>query len=267
MKIQGKVFVVTGGGNGVGRELVLRLLAKGARVAAIDMREASLRELTELAGESRDRLSTHVLDITDRAAVEALPDKVIARHGTVDGLINNAGIIQPFVKLNELGYDSIEKVMHVDFYGALYMTKAFLPHLLARPEAHITNISSMGGFLPVPGQTIYGAAKAALKLMTEGLHSELMDTNVKVMVVFPGGMKTNISANSGIQGTPQVKEGAKEYKTLLPEKAAAMILAGIEQNRYRLTVGPDATFMDRLVRLAPEYAAGLIFKQMKNLLG
>ncbi|WP_252629481.1 SDR family oxidoreductase, partial [Enterobacter sp. JH539] len=90
--------------------------------------------------------------------------------------INNAGIIQPFVKIDQLGYEVVERVFNVNFYGTLYMTKTFLPHLLTRPEAHIVNVSSMGGFLPVPGQTIYGASKAAVKLFTEGLHSELADT-------------------------------------------------------------------------------------------
>jgi short-subunit dehydrogenase len=75
--------------------------------------------------------------------------------------------------VNELGYEAIERVMNVNFYGTLYMTKTFLPHLLTRPEAHVVNVSSMGGFLPVPGQVIYGASKAAVKLLTEGLHSEL----------------------------------------------------------------------------------------------
>ena len=123
--------------------------------------------------------------MSDKAAAEALPQQVIDRFGAVDGIINNAGIIQPMVPVADLDYGVIQKVLNVNFYGVLYLTKAFLPHLKARPEAHIVNTSSMGGFLPVPGQTIYGASKAAVKLFTEGLWSELADTNVKVTVVFP----------------------------------------------------------------------------------
>lgn len=104
----------------------------------------------------RERVSTHLVDITDRSPVEALPDDVIARHGSVDGIINNAGIIQPFVRIKDFGYDAIEKVLNVNLYGTLHTTKAFLPHLLQRPEAHIVNMSGMGGFLPVPGQSMYG---------------------------------------------------------------------------------------------------------------
>ncbi len=97
-----------------------------------------------------------MLNVTQLEVVEALPAQVIAQHGAVDGLINNAGIIQPFVWVKDLDYQAIERVMNVNFYGTLYMTKAFLPHLLQRPEAHIVNISSMGGFCRCRGRVCTG---------------------------------------------------------------------------------------------------------------
>ena len=269
MKVQNKVIVITGGGNGMGREVVLNLLSKGASVAAVDISESSLQETVELAGNKKDKLSTHVVNITDTEAVDALPEQVISRHGIVDGLINNAGIIQPFVRIRDLEYAAIERVMNVNFYGTLYMTKAFLPHLLKRPEAHIANVSSMGGFLPVPGQTIYGASKAAVKLFTEGLRSELLNTNVRVTVVFPGAVGTNIAANSGVGISSQAVETGdqrRSFKPLATSKAAEIIVDGIERDRYRVFVGSDAAFMDLIYRLSPERAANYIFKQMKSLL-
>ncbi|MGD9147683.1 MAG: SDR family oxidoreductase, partial [Anaerolineae bacterium] len=170
MKVQDKVIVVTGGGSGIGRELVLNLLSTGASVAAVDINESALQETLELAGDKSVKLSTHVVDITHKDAVAKLPEQAISEHGAVDGLINNAGIIQPFFRVGDLDYAAIERVMNVNFFGTLYVTKAFIPHLLERPEAHIVNVSSMGGFLPVPGQSVYGASKAAVKLLTEGLH-------------------------------------------------------------------------------------------------
>lgn len=270
MKVQNKVIVVTGGGNGIGRELVLNLLSRGARVAAVDIDESGLQETTRLAEDKKDKLSTHIVNITDRDAVAALPKQVIARHGAVDGIINNAGIIQPFVRVNDLDYAAIERVMNVNFYGTLYMTKAFLPHLLKRPEAHIANVSSMGGFLPVPGQSLYGASKAAVKLLTEALNSELKTTNVGVTVVFPGAIGTNIAVNSGVANTLRVEKVDQEKaarRTLPPSKAAEIIIDGIEQNRYRVLVGSDAAFMDFIYRLNPQRAANFIYKQMKSLLG
>jgi len=265
MKIKNKTIVVTGGGSGMGRELVLNLLTKDAKVVALDINQIGLGETAKLAADKGSNLSVHVIDITDRCAVEQLAARIISEQGFVDGLINNAGIIQPFVRVNDLGYDMIDRVMKVNFYGTLYLIKSFLPHLLTRSEAHIVDISSMGGFLPVPGQTIYGASKAAVKLLTEGLHSELSGTNVRVTVVFPGGVRTNIMSNSGLGDRISSSTGGAQ-KILSAGKAAAMIIDGMEQNRYRVLVGKDAKMMDLLYRLNPAYAAGLIAKKMRALL-
>jgi len=266
VKVKNKVLVVTGGGSGMGRELVLNLLRRGARVVAIDINSSTLEETKTLAGDRQADLSTYVVDITSKEAVDKFAEKVLAELGQVDGLINNAGIIQPFVKLDQLGFDAMQRVLSVNFWGPLYMIKAFLPHLLSRPEAHIVNTSSMGGFLPVPGQTIYGASKAAVKLLTEGLNSELKDSSVKVTVVFPGAVNTNITSNSGL-GTPAAADSGKQsFKTLPAAKAADIIIGGMEKDRYRVLVGKDARFMDFLYRLNPRFAAGFIYKQMKTLL-
>lgn len=266
MKVQNKVIVVTGAGSGMGREIVLNLLSKGASVVAVDMNEATLQETANLAGDKKDKLATFVLNVTDKEAVEALPAKVIARFGAVDGIINNAGIIQPFVRLNDLKFDAIERVLDVNLYGTLYMVKAFLPHLLKRPVAHVANVSSMGGFLPVPGQTVYGASKAAVKLLTEGLYAELLNTNVKVTLIYPGAIATNITTNSGVSISVPTDAKASSMKALPSDKAAEIIVSAIEQDRYSVLVGSDAKFMDFIYRLNPKGAAGFIYKQMKSLL-
>lgn len=269
MKVKNKIVVVTGGGSGIGRSLVLSLLAKGARVAAVDINGETLAETAVLAKTHANHLSTHILNVTDKTAVENLPQQVIDAHGTVDIVINNAGIIQPFVRVNDLEYSSIERVMDVNFYGLVYMTKTFLPHLKQRPEAHLVNISSMGGYLPVPGQTIYGASKAAVKLFTEGLRSELLETNVHVTVVFPGAIGTNISVNSGVDmGVENLAEAEQEssFKPLPSNDAAEIIVRGIEKDKSRIFVGSDAKMMDFLYRVAPTFAANFIYKQMKSLL-
>lgn len=263
MQVAGKIVVVTGAGSGMGRELALELLRRGARVAAVDVNEVTLEETAGLAA-AGDALATFVVNITDRAAVEGLAPAVVDRFGAVDGIINCAGIIQPFVRLNDLDYAAIDRVFDVNWRGTLYMTKTFLPLLLARPEAHVVNVSSMGGFLPVPGQTVYGASKAAVKLLTEGLHSELAGTSVHVTVVFPGAVATNITTNSGVD-IPRMA-GGKPPPVLAADKAARIILDGMERNKYRVLVGSDAKMLDRLYRLDPRRAAGFIAGKMKDLL-
>lgn len=265
MKVAGKVLVVTGGGNGIGRQVVLELLRRGARVAAVDLRAGSLAETAELAG-AGDHLATFEVDITRREQTAALPDRVVAELGAVDGVINVAGIIQPFVKLVDLDYDTIERVINVNLYGTINIVKAFLPHLMARPVAHIANVSSMGGFLPVPGQTIYGASKAAVKLMTEGLYAELLDTNVGVSVIKPGAVATEITANSGVDMPEIGSDAAAKVRMTSPDDAARMIVDGIEKNVLHIFVGRDSRMMNILNRLAPRRSTHLITKQMKQLL-
>ena len=267
MILKGKVFVVTGAGSGMGRELVWQLVAVGARVAAVDLNAATLNETLALLNKKAVNCSSHVLDIADQDGIAQLPQAVIAAHGSVDAIINNAGIIQPFVRVNDLSFEAIHKVMDVNFFGLLAMTKAFLPLLLKRPEAHIINVSSMGGFLPVPGQSVYGASKAAVKLLTEGLYAELRETNVRVSVVFPGAINTNITANSGVHMELPKDIDPKDYKTLAADKAAQIIIEGIERNQLHIYVGSDSKFMNFLYRLAPTFATNFIAKKMKGLLG
>jgi len=265
VELADKVVVVTGGGNGIGRQVVLELLRRGSRVAAVDIRQESLDETIRMA-DAGDRLATFAVDITDRSATAVLPEKVIAAHGGVDGLINVAGIIQPFVKLNDLGYEVIERVINVNLYGTIHMVKAFLPHLLKRPAAHLANVSSMGGFLPVPGQTIYGASKAAVKLMTEGLYAELLDTNVGVSVIFPGAVATEITSNSGVDIPAVDSVDQSKIRTTSPEDAAKIILDGIESGDLHIYVGRDARTMNLFNRVAPRRSTHLIYRRMKDLL-
>lgn len=272
MQITDKVFVVTGGGNGIGREVVLGLLARGARVAALDLRETSLEETASLANAPEGQLSLHTVDVSSLDEVTRAFAEVISAHGHIDGLLNVAGIIQQFVPLLDLEIAEIEKVMGVNFWGVVYTTKAALPHLTTRPEACIINVASMGGFIPVPGQSAYGASKAAVKLLTEGLYAELRETGIAVTIVYPGAIGTDISANSGVAaprstGADSGESGKKQSFTMTSAAdAGAQIIEAVEKGPYRMTIGRDAATLDRLSRLAPQRATEMIAKKMAGLL-
>jgi len=265
MKVNNKVVVITGAGNGMGRQMTLEALRRGASVFGVDLNEDALKATAELAGKDA-KFAYAATNITDRTAVAALPAKVEAVFGPADILINNAGIIQPFVKVNVLEFEAADRVMNVNFFGPFNMIKAFLPGLLVRPEAQIANVSSMGGYGPVPGQTVYGASKAAVKLLTEGLRSELLNTKVHVTLIYPGAVGTDIAGNSHV--TMELPAGAEapKMKMTSAENAGKIMIDGIEGNKPRVFVGNDAKMMDRLVRLMPVKAAELIAKQMAGLL-
>jgi short-subunit dehydrogenase len=266
MDISGKVIVVTGGGSGIGRATVLALLQKGGKVAAVDIQESSLDETVALAEGKTGDLSVHVVDVADRKKVEKLPAQVIEKHNAVDALINNAGIIQPFLSVNELDYESIERVLNVNLWGQIHMIKSFLPELLLRPEGYIVNVSSMGGFFPFPGQTLYGASKAAVKLLSEGLYAELLESNVGVSVVFPGATATNISVNSGLEDMVGGDGESSSFPTTSAEDAAEAIITAIEKGKFQTFIGKDSKLMNLLYKVSPKKATQFMQKQMKALL-
>jgi NAD(P)-dependent dehydrogenase (short-subunit alcohol dehydrogenase family) len=265
MRVLDKVVVLTGAGNGIGRELALELLRRGASVAACDIDAAGLRATGELAAVGTDRFVPLALDLMDRSAVDGLPGAVLDAFGSVDGLINCAGIIQPFSYLADLDGAAIDRVFGINWLGTLHLTRAFLPLLLKRPVAHVVNVASMGGVLPIPGQAVYGASKAAVKLMTEALYAELLQTNVRVTVVLPGAIATNIAGNSGVHlsGSPEEEKRRKQVLTAAP--AAKVILDGMEADRFRVLVDKHARIMDTLYRLSPRMATRLIASQLKDL--
>lgn len=267
MNIKDSVIVVTGGGAGIGREVSRQLLDQGATVHVLDLNISGLASV----GAQPDHLVPHQVNIADREAVTAVAAEITAA-GPVDGLVNVAGIIQEFIDINDLDYDAIERVINVNFWGTVNTTKALLPALLERPKAAVVNVSSMGGLVPVPGQSAYGASKAAVKLFTEGLQAELLKSSVSVSIVFPGGVATDITANSGVS-TPSGKtaeEAAAEAEAAAsrlttPQDAAAAIVSAIKTGKPRVRIGKDAVAMDTLGRLLPTKSITLMAKLMAKL--
>lgn len=149
MKVKGKVFLVTGGANGMGRELVLNLTKKGAMVVAVDINQQGLEETKEMAGAQAPNIETVVVDITNREIIAEKKDYIINRFGHLDGIINNAGIIQKFCHIKDMPFKDVERVMNINYYGTYNMVNAFLPYLCTRDEAHIVNVCSPSCSRPV----------------------------------------------------------------------------------------------------------------------
>ena len=259
MKIKGKNVIVTGGASGVGKELTKQMLELGCNVAAIDINGENLENLKKEL--NSNRLRTYIVDMGDVESIKAFRENYKKDYSDVDIIINNAGIIQPFVHVSELEDKIINKVMNVNFFGPVNLIRTFMEDLTKdKSEQYIVNVSSMGGFFPFPGQTIYGASKAALKIFTEGLYAELEKTNVRVMIVLPGAMNTNITTNSNVK-VDVSKEGSN-FKMLEPSVAAAKIIKGIEKNKFKLFLGSDAKFLKLLYKINSKAAISFINKKM-----
>ncbi len=258
MELRRKNVIVTGAASGLGKELTKQLINKGCKVAAIDINEENLKKLREEI--NNRRLKTYVVDMSSQDSIKNFRIDYLKDYTDVDVIINNAGIIQPFTKVSELNDGIINKVMNVNFFGPLNLIRYFMEDLTKdRYEQYIVNVSSMGGFFPFPGQTVYGASKAALKILTEGLYAELMDSNVHVMVVFPGAINTDIAKNSNVE----IDNVNGSYKLLEADQAAAQIIKGMEKNKFKLFLGSDSKFLKFLYKINAKWAIRFIGNKMK----
>ena len=266
MKLRGKVVAITGAGSGIGRALALAVARSGARVAGLDLHRETMDETAALVRTAGGQCLSFAGDVGKPDTAPAFLAAVLAEYGAVDVLVNNAGIIQPFVPFSKMTLEQAERVFAVNWWGVVYMTHTFLPSLKARPEAHLVNVSSMGGLCPVPGQGVYGASKAAVRLFSESLALELKPTRVKVTTVLPGGVKTNITANapdiSDAEKKAQREKGADYGVTA--EDAAEAIVRAIEKGEERLTVGADSALVDKLARLSPKRVGTLMALLMER---
>jgi NAD(P)-dependent dehydrogenase (short-subunit alcohol dehydrogenase family) len=257
--VRGKVAVITGAGSGIGRALALQLARLGAKVAISDVDTVGLAETERQVDVIGAPCHSQRLDVTDRAAVLAYADAVAEHFGSVNIVINNAGIAFTG-NIEDMTFEQIERVMDVDFWGVVNGTKAFLPHLIASGEGHVVNISSLFGLLAVPGQSAYNAAKFAVRGFTEALRQEMLVNKhpVQVTCVHPGGIKTAIARNAGSVDGLDPRSLAEVFDKKLAktsaESAAKQILRAVRGNHARAVVGYDAKALDVLIRvLGPHY--------------
>jgi NAD(P)-dependent dehydrogenase (short-subunit alcohol dehydrogenase family) len=260
VKLAGRVAVVTGAASGIGRAIAISLARRGCHLMLADLDGAGLAATArdaEAAGAGAGvRASTRAMDVTDGAAVAALPAEVRAAHGRVDLLVNNAGVAVggTFEQVSEADFDWL---MAVNFGAAVRMTRAFLPLLQTSDDARIVNVSSIFGIVSPPGQCAYSASKFALRGFSNALRQELEGTRVGVTVVHPGGVATAIARNArtpagAAPAEVERRRAAIERKLRMPAaRAGEIVVRAIEQRRARVLVGADAKLVALLERLAP----------------
>lgn len=257
-----KVAAITGAGSGIGRALAIDLAGRGCNLALSDVNLEGLAETVRLAQEvGRVTITSQKLDVANRQDVHAWADKVVADHGSVNLIFNNAGVAHGST-IEAASYEDFEWIMGINFWGVVHGTKAFLPHLRASGDGHVINISSVFGIIGVPTQGTYNATKFAVRGFTEALRQELdiEGAPISATSVHPGGIKTNIAnaarfdkSAESITGQSQEKS-KKNFEKLFrttPEQAAHTILKGVEKNSRRVLIGSDAYAIDAMQRLMP----------------
>ena len=256
MRLEGKTAVITGASGGIGRAIAVALARRGCHLALADIDEAGLAETATLTREHSVRVSAHRVDVTDRGAVAEFPDIILAEHGGVDLLINNAGVAVggTFEQVSE---EDFEWLLEINFWGVVRMTRAFLPLLRASGDSRVVNLSSLYGLIAPPEQAAYAASKFAVRGFSEALRHELEGSGVSVTVVHPGGVNTSIAEKARIPAgfsEEEIERRRERYRKLLrmpPEIAGETIVRGIERRQARILVGTDAKVISLIARVLP----------------
>jgi short-subunit dehydrogenase len=271
---ENKVAAITGAGSGIGRALARELASRGCHLALADVNASGLEETRQALASYGVRISTEVVNVAEREQVHAWADKVVAEHGKVNLVFNNAGVAHAgTVEGSE--YEEYEWITNINFWGVVYGTKAFLPHIKASGEGHVVNVSSVFGLFSQPGMSAYNATKFAVRGFTESLRQELdMEGGaVSASCVHPGGIKTNIARTARMNDslakvTGQNANAARQQfnDQLLrttPDKAAQVIIRGVERDARRILIGADAHAIDVMLRVLPVWYQKVVTVSMR----
>ena len=258
MGFTGRVSVITGAASGIGRALAVELADRGSDLALCDVDAEGLEQTVEMVSRRGRKVTSSIVDVADRAAVYGLAERTLAEHGKVDAIINNAGV-SVTDSVVEMSYEDLEWIVGINFWGVVYGTKAFLPHLLERRTGWVVNLSSVFGLLAFPSQSAYNATKFAVRGFTESLRQELDGTGVTACCVHPGGIKTPIARSSRFRraadGSTDKDRAVREFEGGMtptsPEEAARVIADGMEKKSPRILIGNDARMIEALSRVAP----------------
>ncbi|MDT8400219.1 MAG: SDR family NAD(P)-dependent oxidoreductase [Bacteroidales bacterium] len=244
MKYNNKVFWVTGASSGIGEALVYELLNRGARIIASSNREDELDVVRERCPADKEHmLTTCVFDLAATNNIDLIVAEQIKRHGQIDVLLNIGGVSQRS-KIVETPLWLDRQIMEINYFGTIALSKAVLPYMIGQGSGHIMATSSISGRFGFPLRSAYSASKQALHGFFETLHIENKEHNVKASVIIPGRVRTNISYNAlTASGEKHGKMDAGQAKGISPEKAARIILRGLERNRREILVGGNELFM------------------------
>lgn len=212
-----KIAVITEAGSGMGRSFTLQLYAAGARLALCDIDLTGIEETFRLTGETGNRVSLYEVDVSNRKQMSELAIEVIALHGAVDILVNNASISLTPLTFEDTSNELFDKVININMWGIYNGIRTFIPYLRLRPEANIVNISSLAGLVGLYSYSAYSMSKSAVRGLTEALQSELAGSTISVLLVHPGGVKTNI-----INNAPNLSENQREAAHVIFKKSAML---------------------------------------------
>lgn len=260
-QIQGKVVVITGGSDGIGKALVEHYLHKGAKVATCARNYQKLYQLQ--SAHTGKPLFIHATDVSKEIDCRGFINAVIKEFGTIDILINNAGVSMRAL-VQDVDLDTIRRVMDINFWGTVYCTKFALDHII-KNKGTIVGVSSIAGYRGLPGRSGYSASKYAVNGWLEALRTELLESGTNVMWVCPGFTSSNIrNAALNSKGESQGESPMDEGAMMSSDECASHIAHAIEKRKRTLVLtftGKRAVFMNKFFpSLADKLVRKFFFK-------
>ena len=225
--IKDKVAIITGASSGIGYATALALSKAGAKVAIGARRTDKLDKLKEEISKNGGEVFSQKLDVTKKSECDSFVEATKKKWGTVDILINNAGLM-PLSFLKNLKVDEWDQMIDVNIKGVLYCTAAVIPQMLEKKSGHIVNISSVAGRLVFPSGSVYCATKHAVTAFSEGLRQELSTrSKIRVTCIEPGVVATELTNTITDESLQSLVEGAKKMDSLNAEDIANAILFAV----------------------------------------
>jgi dehydrogenase/reductase SDR family member 7B len=252
MKITGKTIWITGASSGIGEALSIEAVKMGARVILSARNISKLEKLkVDLEKISQGSVTLIPMDITKKEEILAGVETVTKMHRQVDILINNAGVSQRSLVI-ETPVEVDRMILETDFFGSVTITKALLPLMINQGGGHLVAISSITGLYGFPMRSAYASAKHALRGFFETLALELWQKNIKVTLVYPGRVRTDVSINSlDKNGKPYGIMDPGQAKGIPVEICAKKIIRAVERNKKSLLIGRGETFLYMMKKFCP----------------
>lgn len=258
MNVKGKVIWITGASSGIGEALAYALAKKGARLILSSRRREELQRVRTSCTAREEYIQILPLDLGQKNSLRLITEAAIQMFGHIDILINNGGISQRSLA-KDTDPEVDRKLMEVNYFGTVELTKFLLPHFIERRRGHYVTVTSLVGKFGTPYRSGYSASKHALHGFFDSLRAEVADYNIKVTIVCPGFIKTNVSVNALTEkGEKLNKMDNAQAQGMTPEIFASKMIRAVESEKHEVYIGGREKFGVYLKRFFPGLFASIV---------